>query len=162
MGTAGRVRGAAEGGAYAIPLPSGGYATVVVARVAPAGGIALGYFFGPRAPNVPEVGSLDGLRADVATRVAKFGDMGIVEGKWPRIGRVPGWDRRKWPTPKFKRRSPIDGRVWRVEYHDDDPNSTPREVPIDEVSAAALPDDALHGDVAIERVLDLEISKGAG
>lgn len=151
-------RGAVEGDAYGVPLPSGGYATVVVARVAPKGGVTLGYFFGPRAPSVPDIGSLDGLRPDVATLVHQFGDLGIVDGSWPRIGRIPRWDRRTWPMPAFKRREPLSGRLWRVEYGDDDPNSNPRESPIGETEAALLPDDGLYGSVAAARVLDLRIA----
>ncbi|MGH2377209.1 MAG: immunity 26/phosphotriesterase HocA family protein [Candidatus Limnocylindria bacterium] len=156
-----QVRGAVEGDAYAVPLPGGGYATVVVARVAPKSGVTLGYFFGPRAPTVPDVGSLEGLRPHMATLTSKFGDLGIVQGTWPRIGRVPDWDRRQWPMPLFKRREPIGGRLWRVEYDADNPNSTPRESPIGEAEAAALPEDGLHGDVAVVRVLDLRMENVA-
>lgn len=147
-----QLRGAVEGDAYGVPLPSGGFATVVVARVAPKGGVTLGYFFGPRAPGVPDIESLTGLRAEMASRISKFGDLGIVEGKWPRIGRMPGWDRRKWPMPAFKLRGVLDGRSWRVEYDADNPNSIPRESPIGEAEAAGLPDDGLFGDVAVARV----------
>ncbi len=154
-------RGAVEGEAYGVPLPSGGYATVVVARVAPKSGVTLGYFFGPRAPSVADIGSLEGLSPHMATWIRKFGDLGIVEGTWPRIGRMPGWNRRKWPMPAFKRGSPLDQRLWRVEYDDDNPNSTPRETPIGEAEAAGLPDDGLSGDVAVVRVLDLRIENVA-
>lgn len=139
-----------------MPLPAGGYATAVVARVAPSG-VALGYFFGPRTPTVPDAGSLEGLRAQLAVLIGKFGDLGILEGTWQRIGRMPGWERRKWPMPAFKRKSPLDQRLWRVEYADDDPNSTPRESLITEQQARSLPDDGLYGDVAIARVLDLRL-----
>lgn len=152
-----QLRGAVEGDAYGVPLPSGGFATVVVARVAPKGGVTLGYFFGPRAPSVPDIGSLEGLQRNGATLILQFGDLGIVEGTWPRIGRMPGWDRRKWPMPPFKRRGVLDDRLWRVEYDDNNPNSTPRESPIGEAEAAALPDDGLYGAVAVARVLDLRI-----
>lgn len=150
-------QGAAEGDAYAVPLPAGGYATAVVARVSPTSGVALGYFFGPRTPGVPEVNSLEGLRPEMAVLVKKFGDLGILEGSWPRIGRVPAWDRRRWPLPAFTRRSPLDQRIWRVEYADDDPNSTPRESVVTEEEARGLPDDALSGGGAIARILDVRV-----
>jgi hypothetical protein len=155
-----RVRGAVEGDAYGVPLPSGGFATVVVARVAPKGGVTLGYFFGPRSPTVPDVGSLEGLRREGATLILQFGDLGIVEGTWRRIGRIPDWDRRKWPMPPFKRRGELDGRSWRVQY-DDNPNSIPRESPIGDAEAAGLPQDGLYGADAAARVLDLRIAEVA-
>lgn len=154
-------RGAVEGDAYGVPLPSGGFATVVFARVAPKGGVTLGYFFGPRAPTVPDLGSLKGLQAKGAALIHQFGDLGIVEGTWPRIGRMPGWDRRKWPMPPFKRRGVLDGRLWRVQYDDNNPNSIPRESPIGEAEAAGLPEDGLYGDLAAARVLDLRLEEVA-
>src|SRR2546427_613319 len=95
-----------EGTVFFVPLRKGGYARGVVARASREGKVLLGYFFGPRLPSadVTECGDLDPAKAILRLR---FGDLGLINGEWPIRGRVPGWDRSRWPMPHFVRKDPL-------------------------------------------------------
>jgi len=133
-----------------VPLRSGGYAVGVVARMAPRGRVLTGYFFGPRRTEFPSIDDLRGLRRDVAVLVQRFGDLNLVEGNWPILGYSVGWNREEWPIPAFGRFVEIDGKAWRVEYKNDDPNSVPRETRISAEEYRQLPNNALLGAGAVE------------
>jgi hypothetical protein len=141
-----------EGDIFAVPLPSGGWAIAVVARIAPGGRVVVGHFFGPRLPAVPATGNLN-LTAQDSILTARFGDLGIVQGSWKRLGRLGSFKRQQWPMPVFHRQVPHTGQFLRVSYRDDNPNSTPDEIGISEQEARRLPEDSLFGSTAIERVL---------
>lgn len=47
--------------------------------------------------------------------------------------------------PAFGRAEPLTGRLLRVEYRDDDPNSPPREVEVSRPEFEALPEEGLAG-----------------
>lgn len=141
-----------EGDWFAVPLRSGGYAVGVVARMAKHGKVLLGYFFGPQRDHLPtldEVTSLDPARA---VRVLRFGDLALLNGEWPIIGRCFEWDRRRWRMPAFVRRNELRRSAWKVEYADDDPNEVAAESPLtsggDDIEL-----DALLGAGAVELVL---------
>ena len=94
-----------EGDWFAVPLIDGGFAVGLIARANPSG-VLLGYFFGPQRSEVPAVEGIAGLRPGDAVLVRKFGHLGIVQGKWPLLGRLDGWDRRECqPRCSFATRS---------------------------------------------------------
>lgn len=135
----------AEGDVFAVPLEgNGGYGVGVVARASKKGP-ALGYFFGPRRGAVPGLSEVGDLAAVDNVMVAKFGDLGLIRGMWPIIGGLPGWRREEWPMPAFGRDEQLSGRLLRVEYADDDPNSRPREVQVSREEFEHLPEDGLAG-----------------
>lgn len=138
-----------EGDVFAVPLRDGGYGVGVVARMNGKGAV-LGYFFGRRYDEPPELGDLEDLVAIENVLVQCFGDLGLIRGTWPVVGRLPGWRREEWPMPAFGRREELTGRCWRVEYDDDDPNSRPREVLISLEECERLPEDGAAGSGFIE------------
>lgn len=133
-----------EGDWFAVPLRDGGFAVGVIARANPKAAL-LGYFFGPRRPEVPTLDNVRELRPADAVLVRKFGHLGIVQGKWPLLGRVDGWDRREWPMPVFVRYEELTGRSFRVFYDDDDPNRVLREEQVAPGEAEQAPKDGLMG-----------------
>ena len=116
-----------EGTWFAVPLRDGGFGVGVVAR-ANAGGVLMGYFFGPRRAAVPELTDVAGLKPEDSVLAAMFGHLGLKGGDWPVLGRLEGWDRREWPMPVFVRYEELTGRSFKVFYNDDEPNKVIREV----------------------------------
>ena len=106
-----------EGAWFAIPLEQGGYATGVVARCT-GDGTTLGYFFGPKRDKVPTIDEMTHLAHKDALKVMQFGDLGLIDGSWPVIGRLPDWDRAQWPIPIFYHDDSLVDVSWKVEYND--------------------------------------------
>jgi len=143
-----------EGDWFAVPLRDGGFAVGIIARAMPRKeGVLLGYFFGPRRDEVPALEELGDLSAPDAVMIEMFGDLGLIRGEWPLLGRVNGWDRSAWPTPEFGRFEELTGRAFRVIYDDDNPNRVVREEQVDPNELAGLPKDGLSGAGAVERML---------
>lgn len=105
----------------------------------------LGYFFGLRFDEPPGLSYVDELSAVDNALIQTFGDLGLIRGKWPVIGRLARWRREEWPMPAFGRHEELTGRYLRVEYDDDDPNSRPREVEISRDEFEQVPQDGLAG-----------------
>jgi Immunity protein 26 len=145
-----------EGDWFAVPLRDGGFGLGVIAR-ANAGGVLLGYFFGPPHADVPSLDEAVGLTPGDAVLVRKFGHLGIVQGKWPILGRLDNWDRRAWPTPVFVRYEELTGRSFRVFYDDNDPNRKLREEQVAPGASEQAPKDGLMGagfaETALTRLL---------
>lgn len=137
---------------FAVPLREGGFAVGVVAR-AQADGVLLGYFFGPKRAEVPELTELAHLTAAGAVLVSKFGHLGLLKKKWPILGRTDEWDPQAWPMPAFVRFEELTGRSFRVIYADDDPNRLLREEQIPAGTAEQGPKDGLLGAGATEIAL---------
>lgn len=142
-----------EGTWFAVPLRTSGFATGVVARSSPDGGVLLGYFFGPRRAKVPPVHELPGQTYDRAVLVARFGDVGLIEGSWPIIGHSVEWRRAAWPMPEFMRTDLLTGKIWRARYDDDDPSELVAERPLS-VPDSSLERDRMCGAGSIEIQLD--------
>ena len=137
-----------EGSIFLVPLRNGGYARGVVARSSSAGKVLLGYFFGPRlsSPTLVVVEDLDPAHAVLEVR---FGDLGLINGIWPIVGRIPRWDRTRWPMPLFVRRDPLKKREpVLVRYSDTDPRHIETERPIDD--NAEMISDSMYGYGAVE------------
>lgn len=142
-----------EGTWFAVPLREGGYAAGVVAREVPGEGkIILAYFFGPKRDAVPAMEELERLTPDAAIKVARVGDLGIMEGSWPLVGESENWDREKWPIPHFIRKDDISRTAWRVVYADDNPNEVILEAPVP-YETSGYERDALLGAGAAEIVV---------
>lgn len=132
-----------EGSTFLVPLKDGGFARGVVARVAPKGKIAFGYFFAPRLPTSEGV-DFDAIKPEDASLTIFFGDLGLIKGHWPIVGKMAGWDRAQWPLQDTVRRDPLGKlRPMLVRYDDSDPSKVLRETAIDNDSG--LPDDGLAG-----------------
>jgi hypothetical protein len=140
-----------EGTAFAVPLRGDGYGIGVVARMSPRGRILLVYLFGPRRTYVPTASELDGLAPRQAVRRLRIGDLHLVDGKWPIIGLLPGWERNEWPMPDFLRRDELSDRAWRVIYDDVDPGKVVGKEPADRDDS--YEGDGLHGAGAVEILL---------
>jgi hypothetical protein len=141
-----------EGDWVAVPLRTGGYAAGIVARGSDSR-VAIGYFFGPRTEQPPSLEDVARLRAREAVFVCQFGDLGIIRGWWPRIGRLEGFDRAAWPMPVFFRDQVLTGRSFRVHYDEDDPSVELGEEPADANDRNRLPLDGMYGYGAVEVVV---------
>ena len=106
-----------EGTLFAVPLRHGGYAIGLVTRTSPQGKILLTYFFGPARKMVPEADELQNLRPQDALRVARVGDLSLIDKTWPIIGQLQSWKREEWAMLPFARREDITKKAWRVSEH---------------------------------------------
>ncbi len=144
-----------EGDWFAVPLSGGGFALGIVARMAPNGTVLLGYFFGPRLPDIPALDGLLTRRPQDALLVSKFGDLGLSGLRWPVIGKLPQWDRTVWPMPDFGRDDLLrDDVYWRVRYPGDNPNGEPYETRISKAEYDQLPEDGIEGSAYLEARLN--------
>jgi len=148
-----------EGDLFAIPLPDGGYAIGIIARVSRQRnkGILLGYFFGSRRTTIPSIQELASVTAKDALYVCRFGDLGLLEGTWPVIGRLPGWTKLAWPMPVFAREQLVSGITLKVVYADDDPARVVSEIKIGSAAVADCPQDGLMGAQAVVQVLNSKL-----
>jgi hypothetical protein len=142
----------AEGTCFAVPLRTGGFAVGLVARASSDGPHVLAYFFGPKRDHVPTMAEVGELRAQAAAKVARTGDLHLLDGRWPVIGRLRDFHREDWPFPKFLRADEITRRAWAVEYADGDPGRAIAQTPI-AFGTAGLERDASLGAGAAELVL---------
>lgn len=143
-----------EGDWFAVPLRHGGFASGVIARSVPRQGrILIGYFFGPRRATIPQLEELAGLAPSDAILVRRFGDLALLRGTWPLLGKLPGWERAVWPTPAFRRFEELTGRSFKVIYDDADPSKLVREEIVDRYHLAAFAKDGLLGAGAVEVML---------
>lgn len=105
-----------QGSVFAVPLRDGGFGLGVVARSS-RGGITLGYFFGPRRDELPGSDVATLLNPADVLLIRLFGDLGLLRGEWPVLGRIPDWKSEDWPVPFFVRVNYADPRQSRlVEY----------------------------------------------
>ena len=117
-----------EGTWFAIPLRNGGLGVGVVARATRKGRVILAYFFGPRRGAVPSLNELEHLEPDKAVLVIRVGDLGLIDGTWPIIGKLDNWERSSWPMPIFVRSDDLSRKAWKVYYSDTDPGLVVSEV----------------------------------
>lgn len=141
-----------EGDWFAVPLRDGGYGLGVIAR-ANAGGVLLGYFFGPRRREVPALDDVKDLTPEEAVLVRKVGHLGITGGSWPILGRLEDWNRDAWPMPVFVRYEELTGRSFHVFYDDNDPIRLLREEKIAPGADEQGPRDGLMGAGYAEQAL---------
>jgi hypothetical protein len=142
----------AVGSFVAVPLRKAGFGIGVVSRLGRSR-IGLGYFFGLRLSETPDLRQLPELRAENAVLVARFGDLGLRERRWLVIGSVPHWDPKEWPVPGFRREQSLTGEFFEVRYSDEDPNDIVSETPRVEAEVANMPPDRLLTAGAVEVLL---------
>jgi len=150
-----------EGTVIAIPIESKGWVLGVYARIKKGRGrlSPFGYFFGKvfEAPPGPDV--IPTLYAKDAILQSKFGDLGLVEGRWPIIGTITPWVREDWPMPEFMISAPKYGMPFdqRIVYDENDPS---RELSREILAPGTLdlPDAGLPGSSALEFKLSAIIS----
>jgi hypothetical protein len=145
----------AEGDWFGVPLPSGGWAVGVAARCEPGeAGTVLGYFFGPRRTELPTPADLENVHADETILVAIFGDLGLIEESWPRLGSHSRWIRTEWTMPAFGRESALSDAYWKIHYDPEDPAVEREQTRITRTEFDRLPADGLYGAGAIEETLE--------
>jgi len=142
----------AEGDVFAIPLEKNGYTLGVVARTSSIGMILLGYFFDIRRETIPDAADFQNLRPEIAIWKVRIGDLHLMSGRWPIIGRIRNWNRNDWPMPKFIRRDPLTGRIKIISYKDDDPVRSKHEELVHQ-EHAELERDATYGAGVVEHRL---------
>lgn len=115
---------ASEGLLVAVPAADGiGYVIGLVARAEKSrslGAAILIYFFPPRQRRVPRLDDVPVLSQNAAISVVRTGVRRIVDGAWPLIGTLQGFQRSDWPIPLFGGVSlGQPGLAWIAEYTDD-------------------------------------------
>lgn len=115
----------------------------MVARTAPDGKLLLGYFFGPRLASQTEA-DLSGLEPGNAILSLRFGDLGLIKGLWPVVGKLPEWNAAEWPMPNAVRRDLLGkAKPILVRYDNNDPSRIESEEPLE--NDIDLPADGLAG-----------------
>lgn len=150
-----------EGTLFAVPLRRGGYGVGVVARTSPQRKILLAYLFGPAWKTVPPVDEVKNLCPQDALRVARVGDLSLIDKTWPIIGQVQSWRREEWPMPPFVRREDITKKAWRVQYADNDANRVVAEEPMNYPNVSEFERDAVLGAGAAEIVMTKMLAEAA-
>ena len=138
-----------EGTWFLVPLDCGGYGLGLLARHNNRGTI-LAYYFDRHLHSRPELDQLTALTAADAIVIGRSGDLSLLKGRWPVLGRLTAWDRTAWPLPEFGRIDALEERLgFRVRYSE----QTLSEVTCTPTSAAEirhLPQAAMYGDRAVE------------
>lgn len=148
-----------EGTVFAVPLRNGGFALGVVSRTAPRGKILFAYLFGPALDSVPSISKVQGLQPQHALRVARMGDLSLVENTWPVIGEMADWNRSEWPVPELVRRDGLARKAWLVTYADDDASRVVSEERIAYAAASEFERDGLLGAGAVEILMTKLLSR---
>ena len=138
-----------EGTWFAVPLDSGGFGVGVVARATKKGPIILVYLFGPKREAVPSLSEVAGLDPSATVKAVQTGDMHLIGGEWPIVGRSPTWQRESWPIPLFVRKPPFVNHELVIQYADDDPSRivSRTKVPL---GTSRFDADSLYGVGALE------------
>ena len=141
-----------EGFWFAVPLKNGGFALGRVARATPKHGVILCYFFGPKYDAIPTIAEVKDLAPEKAIRILRIGDLSLIRGEWPIIGKSNPWHRSAWKMPEFLRKDELSGKAWRVHYSDADPNVVIKEQR-ESSTNNTLERDSVFGAGAVEAVL---------
>lgn len=108
-----------EGDVFGVPLQCGVYARGVVARASDGVEILVAYFFEPALLELSHC--VDDISPEKVIKILRCGDLGIVDGSWPLIGKISNWNRDLWPSPKFFREDPLRGKGFLIKYSDENP-----------------------------------------
>src|SRR5262245_4445604 len=125
---------------FGVPLGSLGFAAGVVARGTEKTAL-FGYFFGSKHERLPTLRDVQQLKPDTAVLLARFSDLGLINGDWPLIGRSAIWDPSEWPMPPFVRRDIISGTLSLVTYDEENPSVEIALRASDFASCQGLPQD---------------------
>ena len=141
-----------EGSWFSVPLRNGGYAVGLVARCSEEGKVILAYFFGPKRLIGVSLNEVERLTPTEAVKALRVGDLGLMNGEWPIIGRSNNWQRNTWPMPRFIRRDDLSRRAWYSYYSEDNPAELLKDEPA-AWEASGLDRDSVLGAGAAEIVL---------
>lgn len=109
-----------EGQWFAVPLRDTGYAVGIIARGNYKTRGGLGYFFGPKYLQIPTGAVTYSKNKSNSIFICRFGDLGIIQGKWPLISKGKPFTRDDWPVPLFFRTTPsFEDKAVIVEYDQD-------------------------------------------
>ena len=148
-----------EGTWFAIPLLQGGFGVGVVARAKGRGKVILAYFYGPWRATIPKLAEVENYKPQDAIRKIRVGNVGLVEGNWPIIGRSELWKRSEWPMPVFIRRALLGhAKAWAVYYSDANPRKMEGETPVSP-RTGGLEEDGSYGDKATQKLLTYLLHK---
>ncbi len=111
-----------------------------------------GYFFGPRFRDVPTLKDAASLRPTDAIQRLQFGDLDLLNGDWPVLGSLSGWDRQQWPMPNFAHRDALSGRPY-IRTFDENSMKFLTERTAQEEEIVGLPESASFGAGAVMRRL---------
>jgi len=104
-----------------------------------------------------EVGDLD---PDKEIFGGRFRDLGLINGEWRILGKVPNWIGSRWPIPELVRRHARGpGRHMFARYSDVDPQRVEAQCPIDDDPGLATT--AMYGYGAIEVELTKRLRSNA-
>ena len=143
-----------EGDWIAVPLEQGGYCVGVIARCDRKGAI-LGYFFGPRIFEIPDISELSNFKASEAILIRDFGDLGLLDYGWPVIGKLDDWNSEQWPVPDFGYIDVVPPiRGFRRVYGRGIGELCTEEIQVSIEEAESLPQDGLSGYLALVYGLD--------
>jgi hypothetical protein len=147
-----------EGTWFAVPLRDGGFCRGLMART-DGKGRAFGYFFGPKASSADELPNVSGLRPTDAILVGRFGDLGLISGKWKVIGKAAPWDRAAWPMLPFIRVDEKADTAMMTTLNDE--FEIISDEPCDPSLAKAFPKDSMMGygfvEIRLTRLLNPEV-----
>ncbi|MEO7594294.1 MAG: DUF4259 domain-containing protein, partial [Byssovorax sp.] len=149
-----------EGTWFAVPLRSGGFGVGIVARATSRGRVILVYLYGPKRETVPTLTDVAELEPFAAVKVAIIGDLCLIRGDWPILGRAQQWHRDKWPIPLFVRSDELSRRAFVVRYDDRDPGLAISEVPV-AYGTSTLERDCVMGAGSVESALTRLLSPEA-
>jgi|MudIll2142460700_1097286.scaffolds.fasta_scaffold390567_1 hypothetical protein len=138
-----------EGSVFLVPLSNGQYAIGVLVRANGEGG-AYGLFFGPPTDG-PQHLDVQALTPETALLRCKFGDFGLVRGRWRVIGRIDRWEQTRWPLPLFSRGHDDPSLRFVSEYND--ALQLRSEKILQAADAQNLPEDAQFGSGVVETKL---------
>jgi hypothetical protein len=142
-----------EGQWFAIPLRTSGYGLGIIVRGSYKTKGGLGYFFGPKYGNLPGEETTCQKDSREAVLIAKFGDLGIITGRWPLIQSSSPFSREEWPVPKFGIAAslmPNKGIIREYDLNDFRHQRLISEIVVDIKEIVGLPEDVEMGGGAIE------------
>jgi len=85
----------------------------------------------------------------------------VVDGRWKIEGRLPDWEPKEWPLPRFKHWDSFRDRWLIMEYKDGVFSGFPNAVSFaDEDTVRDLPDDGFASDAFVEGKLQLLLKNG--
>lgn len=148
-----------EGDWFVVSFPKGGYILGVVTRIDKKHEILLSYFFLPKYEEVPNLENARNLNSYDAFFIYKHHDLGLLDGTWCILGKLPNWDRILWPIPEFVSYDPINGKPKKRVYKEDDLFYWKEEKAISNDEAAKLPKDGIGSSQFIRGKLEVLLSK---
>jgi len=152
-----------EGQWFAVPLRYGGYATGIIVRGSYKTKGGLGYFFGPKFDEIPDDEKTWEKHPQEAVLVTQFGDLGIINGRWPLILSTRPFSKNAWPIPLFGapfRLTPEKAYIREYQQDNSGRLQIVHETIVDAEEVIGMPSDTLMGGGAVEiQLSELLLSK---